>query len=90
MFTAYIQKPWRMHTQALIAGLLGTFACTAETPPEVSDRADTLFDACVAERDRQIHEQVFATVDNPDVQRELLITKKEQAIRECRERFPEP
>jgi ABC-type cobalt transport system substrate-binding protein len=48
-------------------------------------RQEELFRACVAERDREIHRRIFATIDNPDVQREILATEKERAVRECRE-----
>lgn len=47
------------------------------------------FRECVDERDREIHERTFGTIDNPDVQREILITEKEKAIVACRELFPE-
>lgn len=53
--------------------------------PEQEER----FRHCVAERDRQIHERTFGTIDNPDVQREVLITEKEKAIAACRELYPE-
>jgi len=46
------------------------------------------FQACVAERDREIHRRVFSTIDNPDVQREYLSTQKEIAIGECRLKYP--
>jgi len=51
--------------------------------------AERLYRACVDERDRVIHAETFDRIDNPDVQREILATRKEQAKRECRERFPE-
>ncbi len=44
---------------------------------------------CIEARDKIIHEQTFTTIDNPDVQREVLITLKEKAIVECREKFPQ-
>lgn len=47
------------------------------------------FRACVDEHDRIIHAETFAAIDNPDVQREVLSTRKEQAARECRESFPQ-
>lgn len=45
--------------------------------------------ACVDEQDRIIHAETFAAIDNPDVQREVLSTRREQAARACREMFPE-
>ena len=67
--------------------------CTSDSPPgddvaPAESRQTTPFLQCVEDRDRKIHQEVFATVDNPDVQRELLITRKEQAMRMCREQFP--
>jgi len=46
------------------------------------------FDACVTKKDAAIHARTFR-VDNPDVQREILITQKERAVRDCRESLPE-
>jgi hypothetical protein len=47
------------------------------------------FNACVEEKDDLVHAEVFADVDNPDVQREMLMTRKEQLVRTCRDEFPE-
>jgi len=47
------------------------------------------FEGCVDQMDRLIHSKTFGNIDNPDVQREILITEKERAIRECRVLFPE-
>jgi hypothetical protein len=61
------------------------------SPPPVETRdakQDALLQACVAARDREIHRQTFDTIDNPDVQREVLATEKERAIRDCRALFP--
>jgi hypothetical protein len=55
-------------------------------PMDTADsRQDALFRECIAARDREIHKKTFSTIDNPDVQREILATEKERAIRECRE-----
>ncbi|MCI0517161.1 MAG: hypothetical protein L0Y45_04930 [Woeseiaceae bacterium] len=53
------------------------------------DRQEELFRECVAARDHEIHRKTFATIDNPDVQREILATEKERAVRECREKYPD-
>lgn len=59
-------------------------------PIEATDsRQEALFRECVAERDREIHSKTFTTIDNPDVQREILATEKERAMRECHEKYPE-
>lgn len=55
----------------------------------LDDEQEGRYAQCVKERDAIIHAETFAAIDNPDVQREVLITRKEQAARECRDRFPE-
>jgi len=56
---------------------------------EVSDpEQEGRYRACVDERDRAIHAETFDRIDNPDVQREVLATRKDRAKRECREMFP--
>jgi hypothetical protein len=59
-------------------------------PAKAKSRQEILFEECVAARDHEIHRKTFATVDNPDVQREMLATQKEIAIKECRKQFPGP
>jgi hypothetical protein len=61
------------------AGLGGS--APTQSPQEI------LYEECVAKRDREIHENTFATIDNPDVQREVLATRKDIAKRECREMY---
>lgn len=60
-----------------------------EPAPERSPQ-QIRYEECVAERDHEIHKKTFATIDNPDVQREVLATQKEIAKRECRRMFPGP
>ena len=50
---------------------------------------ESRFDACLLQRDRLIHAETFGNIDNPDVQREILLTEKERAASACREIFPE-
>ncbi len=45
--------------------------------------------ACYAERDAEIHDVAFGTIDNPDVQKLYILNNREQAATECRQRFPE-
>ncbi len=52
-------------------------------------KQESLFEDCVNEKDRLIHAETFGAIDNPDVQREILVTEKERAGRECRKIFPE-
>ena len=60
--------------------------------PRDVERADAkqeaLFDECVAEQDRIVHGETFAAIDNPDVQREVLSTRMEEATRQCRDQYP--
>ncbi|MDA0994953.1 MAG: hypothetical protein O3A13_15145 [Proteobacteria bacterium] len=44
---------------------------------------------CYQEKDEAMHKVAFGTVDNPDVQREFISTRREQIARECRELVPE-
>lgn len=46
------------------------------------------FDACLREQDRIVHGETFAAIDNPDVQREVLARRMEDATGVCREQFP--
>ena len=43
---------------------------------------------CVEARDKIIHAQTFSSIDNPDVQREVLSARKNQALAECRGLHP--
>jgi hypothetical protein len=56
-------------------------------PEAAKSPQQMLYEECVAARDREIHEKTFATIDNPDVQREILATQKEIAKRECRDKY---
>ena len=47
------------------------------------------FDECFAQRDAGIHEAAFATIDNPDVQREFIATERDKARAACRKQFPQ-
>ncbi len=60
-----------------------------QTIERTDDEQEARYRACVAERDRVIHAETFAKIDNPDVQREVLSTRKDQAAKECRNAFPE-
>lgn len=45
--------------------------------------------ACYAERDKEIHNLAFGTIDNPDVQKLYILNHRKQAVTECRLLFPE-
>ena len=53
------------------------------------DAQEALYTACVEEQDRIVHAETFAEVDNPDVQREILIRRMADATRQCREQHPQ-
>lgn len=44
--------------------------------------------ACYADRDREIHNIAFGTIDNPDVQKLYISNNREKAVSECRLQFP--
>jgi hypothetical protein len=50
---------------------------------------EALYAACYAERDNEIHDVAFGTIDNPDVQKLYILNNREQAATGCRQRFPE-
>lgn len=45
--------------------------------------------ACYAERDREIHDAAFGTIDNPDVQKLYIRNNRDNAAAECRLQYPE-
>lgn len=47
------------------------------------------FDACYRARDSEIHSTAFGTIDNPDVQKEFINTRRADAVRECRALYPQ-
>jgi len=55
--------------------------------PDSSVEAE--YERCYLERDREMHQVAFGTIDNPDVQREFISTNRERIARECRELIPE-
>ena len=61
----------------------------ARTVEVADEEQEGRYLACVAERDAVIHEETFSTIDNPDVQREVLATRKARAKLDCRAAHPE-
>lgn len=47
------------------------------------------FDACYAERDKEIHDVAFGTIDNPDVQKLYILNNRAEATKYCRQQYPE-
>ncbi len=50
---------------------------------------ESRYAACYAERDNEIHDIAFGTIDNPDVQKLYISNNRDKAINECRLQFPE-
>lgn len=50
---------------------------------------EAAFEACYAEKDQEIHATAFATIDNPDVQKEFITSNRARAVAACRELHPE-
>ena len=58
-----------------------------ESMPDPAQEAR--FDECVLAAESEFHEELFAEVDNPDVQRELIFRFGQEARATCREEHPE-
>ncbi|RLA36802.1 MAG: hypothetical protein DRR15_03815 [Gammaproteobacteria bacterium] len=57
---------------------------------EQTDAAqEALYMQCYELRDEQIHDTAFATIDNPDVQKEFINTSRARAASECRDEYPQ-
>lgn len=56
---------------------------------ELDPRQEARYQACYADRDREIHDVAFGTIDNPDVQKLYISNNRDIAAAECREEFPE-
>lgn len=52
-------------------------------------RQEARYSECVEEQDRIVHGETFAAIDNPDVQREVLSRRMEEAKKQCRQQFPQ-
>lgn len=50
---------------------------------------EAFYAACYAERDNEIHNEAFGTIDNPDVQKLYILNNRKQAATECRQQFPQ-
>ena len=59
---------------------------TAEVPDPAREAR---FAACFERRDEAIHERAFATIDNPDVQKEYIAMHRDDARHACRAEYPE-
>jgi len=55
----------------------------------VDPAVEARYAACYQEKDDGIHDTAFGTIDNPDVQKEFIISSRARAAAECRALFPE-
>jgi len=60
---------------------------TESSQPDADQEAR--FDACYAARDKEIHDVAFGTIDNPDVQKLYISNNRADAVKTCRQQFPE-
>lgn len=76
-------------TFALFEGSIAfEFALPGEkTVPDAEQEAR--YEACFAQKDDEIHEIAFGTIDNPDVQKEFITSNRAAAASECRAHYPE-
>ena len=49
---------------------------------------ESRYSDCFAARDAAIHERAFATIDNPDVQKEYIAMQRDEARQACRASHP--
>lgn len=57
---------------------------------EAPDRAvEIQYENCFREKDEALHADAFGTIDNPDVQREVISAGRQRIGRECRDEFPQ-
>jgi hypothetical protein len=56
---------------------------------EVPDQAvEVQYENCFREKDEALHANAFGTIDNPDVQREVISAGRQRISRECRNEYP--
>lgn len=60
-----------------------------QTVAKPDEAQEARYEACVEDFDRSVHAEAFATIDNPDVQREVLYRRMQEAKALCREQYPE-
>lgn len=46
------------------------------------------YENCFREKDEALHADAFGTIDNPDVQREVIAAGRQRIRRECRDEYP--
>jgi len=66
---------------------LATDSTGVATPSDSA--AGSRYQQCFDERDKAMHREAFATIDNPDVQKEFIATNRDRIREECRREFPD-
>lgn len=56
---------------------------------QIDAAQEARYAACYAQRDNEIHDVAFRTIDNPDVQKLYIWNNRQRAATECRQHFPE-
>ena len=87
-----MSKTWKINAVLIAVVLLLILFEVSFSPPvtrEVTDpAAEARYAACYHEKDDEIHDTAFGTIDNPDVQKEFIISSRARAAAECRALFP--
>ncbi|MDX1405215.1 MAG: hypothetical protein R3192_11790 [Woeseiaceae bacterium] len=56
---------------------------------QVDAEQEARYAACYAERDKEIHDVAFSTIDNPDVQKLYIKNNRDVARSDCRAQYPQ-
>ncbi|MGI9204925.1 MAG: hypothetical protein ACR2Q3_13005 [Woeseiaceae bacterium] len=59
------------------------------TVPAPDPVSESLYENCFRENDEALHADAFGTIDNPDVQREVISAGRQRIRRQCRDEFPQ-
>jgi hypothetical protein len=76
---------------AVVALFEISFDFQFSSPGEVRQldaKQEERYETCFAQRDKEIHDVAFATIDNPDVQKLYISNNRDLAVAECRAQFP--
>lgn len=88
-----MSKAWKINAVLIAVVLLVVLFEVSVSPSitrEVVDPAvEAQYAACYHEKDDEIHDTAFGTIDNPDVQKEYITSNRARAAAECRALFPE-
>jgi len=75
---------------AVLVMVLFEIDISPSTTTEIADPAmEAQYRVCYQQKDDEIHATAFATIDNPDVQKEFIISNRARASAECGALHPE-